>query len=260
MHVHDSYIVKRDAFFPVGEQQTQVENVVGFGTHEVHSVYAFTFLPRRPRSFPLISNEEFGNVLIEMISWIHNDIAAFLANDKGRGFIVAFGFVRYAIQFEVLGQLSRAKILVFSHLICSLSAVGINENSIALFQMQLKSSDCRLNLTEREIEYTSSGFAESYPTRVMKDLDLVNRFLVVLSIRTGFVDSASSDDVGEYIDVVAFLEDIFVQISHGFCIGAGLNVDMSFILLQQPGIVENDPLVVSIFSLYRLARRTTISR
>ena len=154
--------------------------------------------------------------------------------------------MRYAIQFEVLDQLSHAKILVFNHLICSLSTVEINENSIAIFQMQLKPNDCELNLIEREIEYTSNDFAEFYSTRVMKDFDLVNELLVVLSIRTKFVDSTNDNNVEKYVDMIAFFENIFVQIFHEFRIDANLNVDMSFVLLQQPEIVKNHPLVVSI--------------
>ena len=195
-----------------------------------------------------------------MLSWIHNDFAIFLSNDKRRKLIIAFDFVNSAIQFEVLDQLRLAKILVLSQLICSLFIVEINDNSIAILQMQLKSSDRELNLVERKIEYTSSDLAKFYSTRVMKDLDLVNEFLIVLSIRTKFIDSTSNDKIEEYIDVIASLEDIFVQIFHEFRIDADLNVDMSFILLQQPKIVGNHSLVVSILPLDRFTRRTTITR
>ena len=126
--------------------------------------------------------------------------------------------------------------------------------------MQLKSSNRELNLVEKKIEYSSSDFAKFYSTRVMKDFDFVNEFIVVLSIRTKFIDSTSSSKIEEYIDVIAFLEDIFVQITHEFRIDANLNVDMSFILLKQSEIVENHSLVVSIFFLDKLARKTTILR
>ena len=126
--------------------------------------------------------------------------------------------------------------------------------------MQLKSNNRELNLVEKEIEYSSSDFAKSYPTRVMKNLDLVNEFIVVLSIRTKFIDSTSSNKIEKYIDVIASLEDIFVQIIHEFRIDANLNVDMSFILLKQSKIVENHPLVVPILPLDKLARKTTILR
>ena len=126
--------------------------------------------------------------------------------------------------------------------------------------MQLKPSNRGLDLAERKIEYSPSGFTGFYSTRVMEYLDLVNGFIVVLTIRMGFIDSASCSKIGGYIGVVASLEDIFVQISHGLRIGASFNVDMGFILLQQSGIVGNHPLVVSILSFDGLARRTTISR
>ena len=168
--------------------------------------------------------------------------------------------MNFAIQFEVFDQLRLAKILVLNQLICSLFIVEINDNSIAILQMQLKSSDREVNFVERKIEYTSSDLAEFYSTRVMKDLDFVNEFLIVLSIRTKFIDSTSSDKIEEYIDVIVFLENIFVQIFHEFRIDVDFNVDMNFILLQQSKIVENHSLVVSILSLDKFTRRTTITR
>ena len=138
--------------------------------------------------------------------------------------------------------------------------VEINDYSISILQMQLKSNNRELNLVEKKIEYSSSDFAEFYSTRVMKNLDFVNEFIVVLSIRTRFIDSTNSSKIEKYIDVIAFLENIFVQIFHEFRIDANLNVDMSFIFLQKSKIVKNHSLVVWIFSLDELARKTTILR
>ena len=126
--------------------------------------------------------------------------------------------------------------------------------------MQLKSNNREFDFVEKKIEYSSNDFTKFYLTRVMKYFNFVNEFIVVLTIRMKFIDSTNCNKIEKYIDVIAFLENIFVQIFHEFCIDANLNVDMNFILLQQSKIVENDSFVVSILFLYRLAKKTTISR
>ena len=113
--------------------------------------------------------------------------------------------------------------------------------------MQLKSNDCEFNFIEKKIEYTSNDFAKFYSTRVMKNFDFVNEFLVVLSIRTKFVDSTNDNNVEKYVDIIVFFENIFVQIFHEFRIDANFNVDINFIFLQQSKIVKNHLFVVSIF-------------
>ena len=124
--------------------------------------------------------------------------------------------------------------------------------------MQLKSNNREFNFVEKTIEYSSNDFAKFYSTRVMKNLDFVNEFIVVLSIRTKFIDSTNFNKIEKYIDAIVFLENIFVQIFHEFRIDTNFNVDMNFIFLQKSKIVKNHSLVVSIFSLDELARKTTI--
>ena len=126
--------------------------------------------------------------------------------------------------------------------------------------MQLKSNDREFNFVEKKIEYTSNDLAKFYSTRVVKNFDFVNKFFVILSIRTKFVDSTNNNNIEKYVDVIVFFENIFVQIFHEFRIDANFNVDMNFILLQQSKIVKNHSFVVSIFFFYEFARRTTISR
>ena len=126
--------------------------------------------------------------------------------------------------------------------------------------MQLKSNDREFNFVEKKIEYTSNDFAKFYSTRVMKNFDFVNKFFVVLSIRTKFVDSTNNNDIEKYVDVIVFFENIFVQIFHEFRIDANFNVNINFIFLQQSKIIKNYLFVVSIFFLYAFARKTTISR
>jgi hypothetical protein len=126
--------------------------------------------------------------------------------------------------------------------------------------MQLKSNNREFDFVEKEIEYSSNDFTKFYSTRVMKNFDFVNEFIVILTIRMKFIDSTNRNKIEEYIDVIAFFENIFVQIFHEFRIDANFNVDMNFIFLQQSKIVKNHSFVVSILSFDIFARKTTISR
>ena len=81
---------QKKCIFFVDEQQTQIENVVWFKTHKIHSIYAFVQFSHRSNFFDFISYKKFENILIKMFSWIHNDFAIFLANDKKKYYCVRF--------------------------------------------------------------------------------------------------------------------------------------------------------------------------
>ena len=84
----------------------------------------------------------------------------------------------------------------------------------------------------------------------MINFDFIDKFNDVIAMRSLMIDLSHwfiNDWNHLYwnIDVIRFLENVFVQIRHEFDRNVYLNVDMSFVFQQQIWIIKNHSIVVS---------------